>query len=151
MNAPAPLHTPLAPMMELAFLCRDRGAEIRNLSEGDILDKGIHLKRTKGSNDELTLWAQRLRAAVELARLLYPTAPASTDRRLFRGKAGSRLVDSSRKTAWSRVMKIALSQVALIDGKRKVLTESFTFNDLKAKGRGDRLTAHLLNDVMKVL
>ncbi|GAA6153035.1 site-specific integrase [Pseudoteredinibacter isoporae] len=127
----------IAAMMELAYLCRGRSSEIRNLSETDIGDKGIYLARTKGSDDELTLWTPRLQAAVDFARSLYPEAPAPMDRPLFRGRTGARLLDSSRKTAWSRIMKTALTTGAAIDGKQVILKERFTFHDIKAKGISD--------------
>ncbi len=60
----------IASMMEIAYLCRARSSEVRNLGEGDINDKGIYLKRTKGSKDELTLWTPHLQAAAEFARSL---------------------------------------------------------------------------------
>lgn len=132
----------ISPMMEIAYLCRARSNEVRMLNESDIGEKGIYLKRTKGSKDELTLWTPRLKAAVEFARSLYPDSPTPTSRPLFRGKNGTRLVDSSRKTAWGRIMKTALSEGAIVLGTTKVLGERFTFHDIKAKGVSDHENHH---------
>ncbi len=129
-------------MIEIAYLCRARSSEVRNLGEGGISEKGIYLKRTKRSKEELTLWTPRLQAAVEFARSLYPDAPAPMDRPLFRGRNGNRIVDSSRKTAWTRVMKQAMSEGASINGDKKVLVDRFTFHDIKAKGVSDHDSHH---------
>jgi len=61
--------------MELAYLCRMRMCEVLTLRESDIKDTGLYIKRRKGSRDNITLFTERLNAAIELSRSLsYPQA-----------------------------------------------------------------------------
>jgi len=118
----------VAPMMDMAYLCRARTIELRALTEADIAAEGVYLRRTKGSISEITGWSDRLASAVKEARSIYPDAPVSIDRPLFHGKKGAPIPASSFKTAWGRIMRKALESG---------LTERFTFHDLKAKGVSD--------------
>ncbi len=118
----------VAPMMDLAYLCRARTIELRALTESEITEEGIYIRRTKGSNAEITGWSDRLESAVLEARAIYPDAPVSIDRPLFHGKKGAPIPASSFKTAWGRIMARAVE---------KGLKERFTFHDLKAKGVSD--------------
>ena len=118
----------LAPMMDMAYLCRARTIELRHLTEADITAEGVYLRRTKGSQAEVTGWSDRLRRAVDKARAIYPDAPVSMERPLLHTRQGGLIPASSFKTAWGRVMGRALSEG---------LAERFTFHDLKAKGVTD--------------
>lgn len=118
----------VAPMMDMAYLCRARTIELRALTEADIADDGIYLRRTKGSVSEVTGWSDRMVSAVKEARSVYSSAPVSIGRPLFHGKKGAPIPKSSFKTAWARIMRKALEAG---------LTERFTFHDLKAKGVTD--------------
>jgi integrase len=121
----------LAPMMEVAYMCRARSIEVRAMTESDITDKGVYLFRKKGSISEVTGWSDRLRAAVAEARGLFPKAPTSLQRPLFHSKSGMAIPVESFKTAWGRVMREAVKQG---------LKERFTFHDIKAKGVSDHDT-----------
>lgn len=118
----------LAPMMEVAYLCRARSIEVRAMTEANITADGIYLKRTKGSISEITGWSDRLRKAVAEARSLFPGAPVSMDRPLFHSKTGAAIPKEAFKTAWGRIMNKALAEG---------LKERFTFHDIKAKGVSD--------------
>lgn len=118
----------LAPMMEIAYMCRARSIEMRALTEAEILPEGVYLKRAKGSISEITGWSDRLRKAVAEARSLFPNAPISMKRPLFHSKTGAAIPTESFKTAWGRVMR-----EAMVSG----LSERFTFHDIKAKGVSD--------------
>ena len=118
----------LAPMMELAYLCRARSIEVLAFTEANISDEGIFLNRKKGSDNEITAWSDRLRKAVADARALFPNAPASIQRPLIHDKTGHHIRRESFKTAWGRVMTIAL---------KSGLKERFTFHDIKAKAITD--------------
>lgn len=121
----------VAPMMEHAYMCRARTIELLRLTEADIRQEGIYLRRRKGSISEITGWTDRLRAAVAEARSLFPYSVTLTTRPLFHNKNGLPIPAESFKTAWNRVMKDAL---------KAGLKERFTFHDLKAKGVTDHET-----------
>lgn len=121
----------LAPMMEVAYLCRARSIEVRAMTEANVTEEGIYLKRTKGSISEITGWSDRLRKAVAEARSLFPGAPVSLNRPLFHSKTGMAIPKEAFKTAWGRVMTTAL---------KSGLSERFTFHDIKAKGISDHDT-----------
>lgn len=126
----------LAPMMEIAYLCRARSIEVRGMRESHILPEGIFLERTKGSQNEITGWSERLRAAVAEARAMHPGAPVVLSRPLFHGKRGAPIPKEAFKTAWGRVMAIAM---------KNGLLERFTFHDIKARGvtdHADKASGH---------
>ena len=58
----------LVPYMELAYLLRARRSEVLALTRDDIREEGVYLRRAKGSDSEITLWSDRLRAAVRAAQ-----------------------------------------------------------------------------------
>jgi len=121
----------LAPMMEVAYLCRARSIEVRGLTEANIKEDGLYLRRTKGSISEITGWSLRLQTAISEARGLFPDAPVSIQRPIFHSRNGSPIPAESFKTAWGRVMREALKQG---------LKERFTFHDIKAAGVSDHET-----------
>lgn len=127
----------LAPMMEIAYLCRARSTEVLKLTEHDLLPEGIYLKRAKKSASEITGWTDRLRKAIALARSLFPDAPIHTTRPLIHDKTGKAIPREAFKTAWGRIMNKSLES-----GKLK---ERFTFHDIKAKGvtdHADKASGH---------
>lgn len=130
----------LAPMMEISYLCRMRDSEVRGIMEDiHILDEGIFVERSKGSANEITAWSPRLKKAVDDARrLANPNAPTRIKNQpLFKGRSGGPITESNRKTAWTRVRKIAMTEGLVIDGVQVVLKEPFNFHDIKAKGVTD--------------
>jgi integrase len=109
---------PISQMMELAYLLRARLSEVLNLTVDDVSDTHVTLRRLKGSEGELTLLSDRLRAAVSDVR-------------------GGRHIcyqysESAFRSAWRRL------QAAM----RKEGIEVFAFHDLKAKGISDHETNH---------
>ena len=100
--------------MELAYLCRGRRGEILSLTTADITSSGLYLKRTKGSEDEVTVMTPRLEAALALSEKL----PGESDY-LVRNKKG-KIGTSAFNSAWRR------------------LGVDWTFHDLKAKGYSDQ-------------
>jgi len=118
----------LAPMMEVAYLCRARSIEVRAMTEANMTPDGIYLKRTKGSISEITGWSERLRKAIAEARSLFPDSPTSMDRPLFHSKTGMAIPKEAFKTAWGRIMTKAM---------QSGLKERFTFHDIKARGISD--------------
>lgn len=119
----------LAVMMEIAYLCRARCSEVRNLKESDIQGDTLRLVRGKGSTGELTRISPRLREALDQASTLYPDARIpSNGTYLLHNKDGTMISKNKFDSAWSRVMDKAMNSG---------LTERFTFHDLKAKGVSD--------------
>lgn len=111
--------------MELAYLCRARRGEVLGMRLKDhLLPEGVYVQRTKGSKSEITLWSDRLRAAVALARshnrdVLSPF--------LLHGADGQAISAPAFNSAWKRLMEKV----------RRAGVEPFPFHDLKAKGVTD--------------
>jgi integrase len=105
-------------MMELAYLLRARLSEVQNLRVSDVSDTHVRLIRLKGSEGELTVLSERLRAAVSDVR------------------GGDYVVhrysQSAFRSAWRRLQA----------NMKKAGIEPFAFHDLKAKGISDHNTNH---------
>lgn len=113
--------------MEFAFLCRMRLCEVMELRESDVKENGLHIRRRKGSRDNITTFTDRLNAAIALSRSLpYPNV-RPINPTLIRGVNGGKLTDEGFSTAWQRLMVKAQG----IDIAR------FKFHQLKAKGVSD--------------
>lgn len=107
--------------MELAYLCRGRRGEILGMRRDQVLEEGVHLKRSKGSKSEITTWSDRLRAAVELARSHNRDTISPL---LLHNADGSAIKEPAFNSAWRRLM-----------GKVKEGGGApFPFHDLKSKG-----------------
>lgn len=118
----------LAAFMEFSVLCRARRIEISGLTHSHISREGISLRRTKGSEGEITTWTKRLEGAVSYAKSLHPEAPAPiAGTYLIHDKHGKPITNSCFKSAWRRLM----------DKVEATGIEPFTFHDLKAKGVTD--------------
>ena len=112
--APAPIQQ----MMEIAYLLRARLGEVLALTVYDVTDGHVRLIRSKGSEGELCLMSERLRAVVGVAR------------------GGDHIChqysQSAFRSAWRRLQAKA----------KKAGVEPFTFHDLKSKGVSDHETNH---------
>lgn len=112
-------------MMEIAYLCRARVGEIRELRRSDVLEDGLRLVRSKGSEGEITLWTPRLREAVERAKAYNRDAPSPIGGAyLIHNKRGQAIRKNTFDSAWRRLM----------DKVEAAGVERFTFHDLKAAG-----------------
>jgi integrase len=100
-------------MMELAYLLRARLSEVRNLQISDVSDTHVRLIRLKGSEGELCMLSDRLRAAVSDVR----GEPYIVHR----------YSQSAFRSAWRRLQA----------NMKKAGIEPFAFHDLKAKGISD--------------
>jgi integrase len=115
--------------MELAYLCRARWSEVASLKIVDLRDEGIFLKRLKGSDNEITKWTPRLRAAVAACRAFNPSAPSPISGAfLIHTSKGAAIKQNTFQTAWGRAMR----DWAKNGGER------YTFHDLKAAGYSDQ-------------
>lgn len=115
----------LAPFMELAYLCRLRKNEVQTMTTDQIQQGGIYVVRGKGSENEITEWSDRLRAAVSEALAL---AAATQSELVIHDTRGNPIRLSTFDSAWQRLMQRA---------KENGLQEGFTFHDIKAKGISD--------------
>jgi len=116
--------------MEITYLCRARWSETATPKRDCISDDGLYLTRSKGSKDEITLWTQRLRLAVDNA-LQFNDLRFSNY--LIHNPSGEPIQQSAFTSAWRRVMDNAL---------KNGLIERFTFHDIKAKGVSDHESKH---------
>lgn len=126
--APPPSYLPVC--MELAYLCRMRIGEVLSATKSDILEEGFLTRRTKGSNDAVTLWSDRLHKVINECLSLPGDSVL-----LIHNKNGEQIRVSTFTSAWQRLMKRAE-----IEG-----VKPYPFHDLKAKGvsdfDGDKKTA----------
>lgn len=113
--------------MELAYMCRMRLCEVLDLKKSDIIDTGLHIRRRKGSRDNITVWNPRLEAVIKACEKLPKTHADITDIHLIRGQTGDKLTVSGFQTMWQRLM-VKAAENGL---------ERYTFHDLKAKGISD--------------
>lgn len=105
------------PAMEITFLCRARHGDIFNLNQSDMKDDGLYINRTKGSIAEITLWNDRLKKAVKLAKSHNKN---TLSQYLIHRKDGRAYTKNALDSAWQRVINKAL------DGDNK-LTENLLF------------------------
>lgn len=121
--------------MEFAYLCRMRLCEVLDLRQSDMTETGVHVRRRKGSRDNITTWSPRLEAAVKISRALPMPAAIPINPHLIRGATGQKMTESGFQTLWQRLMAEAVEQGV----------ERFTFHDLKARGisnfEGDKQAA----------
>lgn len=127
--------------MEFAYLCRMRIDEVLSMDEEKhILPEGVFVNRGKGSKSEITLWSDRLSAAYDGIKSLTSEYSSIVGKPwLFKDKDGIRITMTAYKSAWRRVRKSAMTEGTLINGELVVLTESFNFHDIKAKGVTDHV------------
>lgn len=116
----------LAPAMELAYLLRARVSEVLSLQREDLGDDGIHLRRAKGSESEITLWSPRLQAAVAEAKAVNRAVISPY---LLHTTRGRQFTYTAVRQAFTR----ARERAGILD---------VTFHDLKAKGITDHAQHH---------
>lgn len=114
--------------MEIAYQCRARAIEVMGLTEDDLFEEGIYIKRTKDSIPEITLWNRRLRTAVNMAKQACNNPKSN---KLFHDPDGSPI---SAKKFSSRFKDCMTRRQA--SGKITA-EERFTFHNMKAKGVSD--------------
>lgn len=119
----------IAVMMELAYLCRMRMSETRELKRSDLTEEGVFVRRAKGSRGEITAWSPRLRAAIDLASAIHPDTISPY---VIHNKDGRQLNRGQFNTGWRRAM-IKAGFIIEQDGKT-VQSATFTFHDIKAMG-----------------
>lgn len=143
--------------MEISYLCCARRDEVFSLDSKSMRKEGVWLRRSKGSDDEITGWSPRLREAVAGCKTINKDAPTPINkpRYILKRKDGSKYTKNGLDSAWQRVYKKGVSHGATlppdllkeaerdgarISGNRAYLFEDdkFTFHDVKAKSYTDR-------------
>ncbi|ODT97303.1 MAG: hypothetical protein ABS82_01235 [Rhodanobacter sp. SCN 67-45] len=133
----------LAPLMELAYLCRLRGIEAIHLTDAHATDEGVLASRVKGSRDNITRWNPRLRAAWAealavrtkiLARKRNKSRPVPLrpeNRFIFLSEDGTPITKSAVDTAWQNLMRRAIASGTIAKEQR------FTLHGQKHRGITD--------------
>lgn len=130
----------LWPAMEIAYLCRLRGAEVVMLNDAHFSKEGLLCNRLKGSRSSMVEWSPRLRAAWDAAiarrtelwtRRARPVPMRAEDRPLFVAQDGVPLRKGTLDSAWQTMIKLAIA-----DG---VITaeERFSMHGFKRRGITD--------------
>jgi site-specific recombinase XerD len=125
---------------EIAYRCRMRSVEVRDLTDANATDEGIIVIRRKGSLDNITAWCPELREAWDwLAarrdrvwakrRKVIPMLPK--DRPLVVNESGGPLSRYTLNSAWRRAMAQALEAGIITPEER------FGLHGLKHRGITD--------------
>lgn len=136
--------------MEISYLCAARQRDVLDLKRDDMLEQGLFIEQNKTGKRQIKEWTPRLRIAVDLAL----SQPSKIDTNvIIHTPAGSAYTSSGFKSIFRRTLDKALgirrvrSNETPDEIKRrlkafnkkypKVLHDSYTFHDLKAKGISD--------------
>jgi hypothetical protein len=124
---------------EIAYRCRMRSIELRELNYADATAEGVVVRRRKGSLDNITAWCPELREAWDAlagrrdalwrAHAVVPLAPK--DRPLVVTQSGRPLGRYTLNTAWRRAMAQALKAGVITADTR------FGLHGLKHRGVTD--------------
>lgn len=123
---------------EIAYRCRMRSVEVRNLTDADKTDAGIIVDRVKGSDGNVTRWCPELveawgwlvarRARIWLKK---PSLRGKALRPLIVSEDGCALSKSALNSAWRRAMAVAI-EAGVIDACSR-----FGLHGLKHRGITD--------------
>jgi hypothetical protein len=146
---------------EIAYRCRMRSVEVRDLTDANAQEDGIVVRRRKGSRDNLTRWSPELHTAWDwLAsrrdgiwrKKARPTPLRPVDRPLVVAEDGAALKKSALSSAWRRAMDVAIAEgvitadqrFALHGLKHRGITDTEGSPDHKQQASGHR-SARMLN------
>lgn len=113
------------------------GVSARTLTDANVLTKGIHGNRRKGSRDNVTLWGTELRAAVKWLQRYRdermqahgrPIPIKPEQRRLVISESGIALTESALDSAWQRMIRRAIAEGVIEKDQR------FALHGLKHRG-----------------
>lgn len=122
---------------EIAYRCRMRGIEVRELTDANSSAEGVIVRRHKGSLDNITRWCPELQEAWdwlasrrnEIWKHKAPVVPLAPDKRtLLVTESGRAVGRSTLNSAWQRAMQQAL--------KAGVITAETRFGLHATKHRG---------------
>lgn len=123
-------------LMALAYLTGQRQADLLKIRLSDLTDEGIFFRQNKRGARLVVQWSDTLRDVVSWAVKRQTKAQSLF---VVADSAGQAYRSSTIQTAWQRLMVRCLE-----DG---VLSERFTFQDLRAKARSDGTDKYLLGHV----
>lgn len=107
---------------EIAYRCRMRGVEVRDLTDANSTAEGVIVRRHKGSLDNITRWCPELQEAWdwlanrrnEIWKHKMPVVPLAPDKRtLLVTESGRAVGRSTLNSAWQRAMQQALKAGAI--------------------------------------
>ena len=126
--------------LELAYLNRLRGIEVRHLTDAHVLEEGLLCQRVKGSNTNITLWDDRLRLVVKQCiadrdalwakkKRPYPMRPEQ--RFLVVNNSGEPLTGDGWQSIWRSFLTSAIEDSLMTE------EEWFGLHDIKRRGTTD--------------
>lgn len=129
-------------VMEIAYLCRLRGVEVRTITEDFLLPHGVKCERRKGSLTNIILYSDRLLSVLDhtiikrnnIWKTKNSAVPISaSDRCLIVNNDGQKISASAYHSAWQKFIKFAIADKVITNDQR------FSLHDLKRKGISDTL------------
>jgi site-specific recombinase XerC len=124
----------------LAYLCRMRGVEVRDLTDASVTAEGLMVVRRKGSRPTLVRWSPDLREACDWlaarraevwGRKKMPIPLRAEARPLVISEDGVVVSKSAMNSAWRRAVAQALAAGVMLEG------EQFGMHGLKHRGITD--------------
>lgn len=124
----------------IAYTCRMRGVEVRELTDADETKEGIIVDRRKGSLGNITRWSPELKEAWDWLKTRrnriwekkrYPIPHRAADRPLVVTEGGSSVSKFTMSSAWRRAMAAALKAGVISKEER------FGLHGLKHRGITD--------------
>ena len=126
--------------LELAFLNRLRGIEVRHLTDDHILSDGLMCERAKGSSTNVTLWDDRLQHVINkcvadrdaLWKKKGRAYPLRPERRfLVVNNSGDCLTNSGWQSIWRSFLERAIKAEIMVE------EDWFGLHDIKRRGTTD--------------
>lgn len=112
--------------MEISYLCGARQGDVLALTRTQLSESGVYIQQGKTGKKQIKEWSSRLRDAIDLG-ISQPSKIESMF--VIHTSGGMRYTSSGFKAIWKRVVTSAFEQ--------KLITEKFTFHDLKRKAISD--------------
>jgi site-specific recombinase XerC len=126
--------------LECASLCLLRGAEMRTMTEDQLLTEGVLCVRTKGSKTTRVEWNDRLRFVMESAikrrdaiwqKQKRPVPFHAEDRLVFVNCSGDKITPEGWQSVWRRFLDRAIAAGIMTE------SEKFGLHDMKRRGATD--------------
>lgn len=125
-------------IMDFAYLTGQRIGDILTLKITDITETGIRIEQKKTGSKLIIGWSEELKECVSQIKRLPRSVIYSMT--LFCNKRGQPLTYNGFSSIWKRTIKKALAT--------KVINESFTFHDIRAKAASDAKNSRHASDLL---
>jgi len=112
---------------QISYRCGARQQDVLALERSQIRDTGLYIRQGKTDKAQIKEWSIELRAAVNLA-MAQPSKVQSIKWIIY-NRAGQRYTESGFKGMWRKYIQRAI--------EKELISEPFTFHDLKRKGISD--------------